>query len=82
MDSVLNILCSNGGRGVFKKPFPTKCEIKQGEKKWFLEVYAKLTLMQKEKVCAIKYPLYNIICLRVTPQEGFLLILTLVNWTA
>ena len=38
--------------------------------------------MQKEKVCAIKYPLYNIICLRVTPQEGFLLILTLVNWTA
>ena len=38
--------------------------------------------MQKEKGCAIKYPQYNIISLRVTPQEGFLLILALVNWIA
>ena len=71
-----------GEGGYLRSHFQQNVNIKQGEKKWFLVVYAKLTLMQKEKVCAIKYPLYNIICLRVTPQEGFLLILTLVNWTA
>ena len=39
------------------------------------------TNAERKSMC-YKVPLYNIICLRVTPQEGFLLILTLVNWTA